>query len=428
MPDPPSVPPAQPTLRRELGLWRIALSGVGVILGAGVYALVGPAAAEAGSALWLAFLVAGVAAALTAYSYARFATMRPKNSAEFQYTSLAFGQGTGFVAGMLVMSADLLGAAAVALAFGAYLDYLTGVPLLIGALALLAVLAAVLFAGISESVGIAIVLTIIEAAGLLFIIGIGLPSVGETDYLDLPRGTGGVWSAAALIFFAYLGFDELGNFAEEMRNPVRDLPRALFIALSITTVIYLLVAFSAIGEVGWQALSESDAPLATVAEKALGSSASSALSLMALAATANTVLLLLLSASRSAYGMASSGVLPGALARVGWRRTPYIATGAALVICALLVLVEDISDVARMTTAAVLLSFILVNAGLVWMSWRGRTSAKGISRTRDLLLAGLALPVCGWILWYTGVQSIVVAAAIGLAAAVLGWWWRSRPR
>jgi APA family basic amino acid/polyamine antiporter len=115
-PDETSVPAT--TLRRSLGLWHVALAGIGVILGAGVYALIGPAAAEAGGALWLAFVVAGVAAALTAYAYARLGTLAPRTSPEFQYTALAFGPRVAFIAGWLMLFADVAAASSVALGFG----------------------------------------------------------------------------------------------------------------------------------------------------------------------------------------------------------------------------------------------------------------------------------------------------------------------
>jgi APA family basic amino acid/polyamine antiporter len=198
----------------------VTVSGVGVILGAGVYALVGPAAARAGSALWLAFLIAALAASLTAYSYARLAQRQPRDSPEFQYTALAFGPRVGFVAGWLMLVADLLAAAAVALGFGGYLGHLAGTPVAVNALLLLALVALTLHAGISTSVWLAIGLTVVEAAGLLVVIVLGLPRWSATSYVEMPEGLPGVWAGAALIFFAYLGFHELGNFAEEMRASV----------------------------------------------------------------------------------------------------------------------------------------------------------------------------------------------------------------
>jgi APA family basic amino acid/polyamine antiporter len=138
------------------------VSGIGVILGAGVYALIGPAAGLAGDALWLAFLLAGVAAGLTAYAYARLGAMRPKDSPEFQYTALAFGPRMGFLAGWLMLAADLLAVAVVALGFGGYLAHLAGTPGVANALVLLVAAVVVLLVGIGESVGLAILLTLVE--------------------------------------------------------------------------------------------------------------------------------------------------------------------------------------------------------------------------------------------------------------------------
>jgi basic amino acid/polyamine antiporter, APA family len=201
------------TLRRTLGLWHVSFTGVGVILGAGVYALIGPAAALAGLGLWLAFILAGAAAAFTAYSYARFAAMRPKASPEFQYTALAFGADIGFVAGWLMLLGDIAAAASVALGFGGYLSHLTGTPTAVGAAALVLAAAVAMYAGIGHSVTIAAVLTAVEAAGLLFVIAVGLPSWGHLDSRISAGAPTGIFGAAALIFFAFLGFDELGNLA-----------------------------------------------------------------------------------------------------------------------------------------------------------------------------------------------------------------------
>jgi len=407
---------APPALRRTLGVWRVSLTGIGVILGAGVYALIGPAAAEAGNAMWLAFVLAGVTAGLTAYSYARFAALRPKDSPEFQYTAMAFGPATGFVAGWLMLAADLLAAATVALGFGGYWGHLFGTPTVLNALALLGATALVLCLGIAGSVGLAIVLTFVEAAGLLFVIVVGLPFWPDGDFLEMPRGPGGVWNAASLIFFAYIGFDELGNFAEEMRHPERDLPRALFISMVATTAIYVLVAVSAAAAVGWRDLSGSAAPLALVARHVLGPRADTVLSLVALCATANTVLLLLLSAARSVYGMAGAGMLPAPLAAVG-RKTaiPVVATAVVVGVTAPFVLLGDLSRVAAMTDAAVLLSFLMVNVALVWLSAR-----RAIGRRRaDLIFAGAAALLCAWLLMHTGWAGLGTAGALTILGLLI---------
>jgi hypothetical protein len=154
-----------PTLRKTLGLAQVSVAGIGVILGAGVYALIAPAAAHAGDALWLAFLLAGVTAGLTAYAYARLGSMQPKASPEFQYTTLAFGPRVGFFAGWLMLAADIFAAAAVAVGFGGYVAHLAGTPVAVNALGLLVLVGVVLYTGVRLSVTNAVVLTLLEAAG-----------------------------------------------------------------------------------------------------------------------------------------------------------------------------------------------------------------------------------------------------------------------
>jgi len=412
----------RPTLRRTLNVWQVSIAGVGVILGAGVYALIGPAAAHAGNALWLAFVVSGIAAGLTAFSYARLGARQPRNSPEFQYTALAFGPRVGFVAGWLMLAADLLAAATVALGFGGYLGHLAGIPILAGSLGLLAVVGVVMQLGIGQSVGLAVALTAIEAAGLVFIAVIGVPSWLEPDLLEAPRGLSGVWSAASLIFFAYLGFDELGNLAEEMHEPERNLGRALFIAMIGSTAIYVLVAVSAVALVPWRELAASSAPLALVAGRVLGPRADAALSLVALAATANTVLLLLVASARSVYGMASAGVLPSALGRVGRRATPWVATVAVLSITAALLFVGSLAEVAALTDGAVLASFALVNASLAWLACRGRTGRGRARVVVEVAVSSAAVILCGALLMHVGAWSLGAVGALGATGALLGWW------
>jgi len=407
-----------PALRRTLGLWHVTVSGVGVILGAGVYALVAPAALRAGSALWLAFLIAALAAGFTAYAYARLGRMRPKDSPEFQYTTLAFGPRIGFVAGWLMLLADLMAAAAVALGFGGYLAHLAGTPIVGNALALLAGVAVVLYAGIGGSVALAIALTVVEAAGLILVIAVGVPAWATTSYLEMPGALTGVWEAAALIFFAYLGFDELGNLAEEMRAPERDLPRALFLAFALTTAIYICVALSSVAAVPWQELAASPAPLALVVRRVLGPGADRVLSLMALAATANTVLLLLLSAGRSVYGMAAAGQLPRGFARIGNRATPSIATWTVVGLTAALALGGGLAQTAAMTDAAVLGSFMLVNASLVWIAM-GRTE-RPLARALDVAVPAAGLVMCATLLLHIGWVSVAIALGLAVVGFLVG--------
>jgi amino acid transporter len=244
------------------------------------------------------------------------------------------------------------------------------------------------------------------------------------SYLEAPHGFAGLSGAAALIFFAYLGFDEIGNFAEEMHQPQRNLPRALSVSMAGATLIYLLLALSVTAAVGWQDLSASTAPLALVARQVLGPTADAAISVIALAATANTVLLLLVAAARSVYGMAAGGVLPSRLAAVGGRGIPVRAMLLVTGITGSLVLLGDLAQVAALTDAAVLLSFMLVNLSLPWLARRGATGPGLTRRTLDLALPSLALLMCGWLLLHTGWSSLAAAAGLTVVGLAMG---RRRP-
>lgn len=374
--------------------------------------------------MWLAFVLAGAAAGLTAYSYARLGSLRPKNSPEFQYTSLAFGPRAGFVAGWLMLIADLLAIATVALGFGGYLAHLLGTRVVASAVGVVLVSGLVVLVGTGESIGLALALTLVEAAGLLFVVVIGLPDWPRLHYLDAPEGFGGLSAAAALIFFAYLGFDELGNLAEEMERPERDLPRALAVSMVGATLIYVLVALSATAAVPWKDLAASDAPLALVAQQVLGDRADAAISVIALAATGNTVLLLLVAAARSVHGMAAAGVLPAVLGRIGGRRVPLRATLAVLAVTVALVLIGDLARAASLTDGTVLASFVLVNLSLPWLAARRVAGGTGTRRALDLVLPLLAVALCGWLLLHTGWPSLAATAAFAVVGLLVG---RPRP-
>jgi APA family basic amino acid/polyamine antiporter len=254
-------------LRRDLGPVAVTLSGIGIILGAGIYALLGEAAGMAGNAVWLAFAIAAVIAGLSALSYAELSSMYPRASAEYEYVSSAFGRRLAFVVGWLIIFSGILGAATVALGFAGYFSDLVGFPLLPSAVLIILLLTAILLSGIKETARVAIAMTLIEAGGIIMVILIGLPYIGQVDYLAMPQGVPGLLQASALVFFAYMGFEEIVKLSEETRNPERTIPLALMIALAVTIILYILVSLSAVSVVGWEQLAASRAPFADVASR-----------------------------------------------------------------------------------------------------------------------------------------------------------------
>ncbi|HEY5640515.1 MAG TPA: APC family permease [Dehalococcoidia bacterium] len=354
------------TLRRSLGLLETTLGGVGIILGAGIYALVGEVAAKSGDAMWISFAMAGLMAAVVGLSYAELASAFPKAGADYEYTRRAFGQRPAFVVGWLIVIGNVVAASAVALAFGGYFGSLFDADVRLVAVAALVIATVIAFYGIRETLWTSIVLTLVEAGGLILIIVIGVPHFGDVDLLEANKGASGIFAGGALVMFAFIGFEQVATLAEETRNPGRVIPRAMLLAIAISCALYLLVAIASISVLGWERLSSTDAPLAEVAKEALGGSAFDVIAVVALFSTANTILLMLVAASRMMYGMASTEALPRFLAWVH----PGVQTPArAIVICLIIsvgfALSGDLSLVAGATNFAIFVGFGAVNASLI---------------------------------------------------------------
>jgi APA family basic amino acid/polyamine antiporter len=408
-------------LKRVLGLWEVTLSGVGIILGAGIYALIGEAAGLAGNAVWMAFAISALVALFTGLSYAELSSMFPKASAEYEYTSQAFGRRLAFVIGWLIIFSGAIGAATVALGFAGYFNALLGAPQILSALMLVLILSGIIFVGIKQSAWIAIVFTLIEALGLVIIIVLGIPYLGSVDYLEMPFGFSGLFQASALIFFAFIGFEEIVKLSEEAIDPERTIPRALIMAITASIVLYVLVALSAVSVLGWQELSLSDAPFADIAYAALGKNAFFVLSIIALFSTTNTVLLMLLAASRIIYGMADSSSLPEVLSRVHpVTRTPWIAILVSMILCMGFVLLGDIAFVANVNNFTVFVTFITINAALIFLRYRKPEISKpfkvplAIDRFPLLPFLGLILNI------FMLAQLTLEVMAIGIVLTAVG--------
>lgn len=411
-------------LKRELGLFEVTLSGVGIILGAGIYALIGKAAGLAGNSVWLSFAIAALIAIFTGLSYAELSSIFPKASAEYEYTNHAFGHKLAFVVGWMIIFSGVIGASTVALGFGGYFLALTGVPVLTSAVLLILVLSLVLLWGIKISAWFAIVFTLIETAGLLIVIYIGLPHLGSVDYFEMPHGFSGVFEAAALIFFAYMGFEEMVKLSEETRNPERNMPLALIMALAITIVLYMLVAVSVVSVVSWEVVAASGAPFAEVAAEALGPDAFVVISAIALFATANTVLLMLLAASRIAYGMAESSAMPAIFAKVHQkRRTPWAAILVVMLLSMVFVFSGDIAFAASANDFILFATFIVINASLIALRYkdpeRPRPFRVPISLGRLPVLPVLGILTCIFLIVHLDRAAILVGFGLALVGGVL---------
>ncbi len=351
-------------LRRTLGLGQLTASGIGIIIGAGIYVLLGAATDVAGTGVWLGFVVAGGLSALTALSYAELAAMYPTAGAEYEYTRRVAAPSVAFLVGWVMIAGLVVAAAAVALGFATYFRSFVDVPIRIVAIGLLVGVTLIAVRGIQRSAAITVVLSLIQVGGLVAIIAIGVPHLGDHSLVDGVT-FGGVVSGAALVFFAFIGFDEVITLAEETAAPTRTVPRALLLALGISTLLYVGVAIAGLSVLGPRVLAASDQPLADVVRTAIGSTSADVVAVVALVATTNTTLLCLTAASRLQYGMADTAALPRWFGALNTHRAPWRAITGAAVLAALFVLIGDITLVASVTDVAVYLVFIAVNATVI---------------------------------------------------------------
>ena len=366
----------QHSLKRVIGRRVLLLFVVGDILGAGIYALVGKVAGYVGGALWLPFLVAFVLAALTATAYAELVGKYPQAAGAALYVNKAFNiPFVTFIVAFAVLMSGITSASAAARAFGGrYLAEFVTLPVIVGAFIFLGLVTLVNFIGISESIKVNVVLTVIEAFGLLVIIAIGvyalLSGQGEpARALEFHPANGaflGVLGGTALAFYALLGFEDSVNLAEESKDPQRDFPRALFGGLIVAAVIYVAVAFTATMLVDTKTLTSSTGPLLEVVKVAGFAFPPKLFALIALLAVGNTALINMLMASRLVYGMAREGIVPKVFAAVHpATSTPWVSIVFTVGIAAVLVATGDVGNLADTTVLLLLCVFTMVNVAVL---------------------------------------------------------------
>ena len=373
----PTTPPQAPALARSIGPVQMTLYGLGSMLGAGIYGLIGQAAGAVGNAVWLAFLVAMVAALLTALSYASLGSRYPRAGGAAYVTQRAYGMPLlSFVVGMTLVCSGLTSVATQSRVFAANLQTLAGLdalPTWTLALGILFLLAGLVFRGIRESMWVNVLCTCVEAAGLLIVIAVGIRFWGSVDLLEVPAPSAGgedimallILQGAVLTFFAFIGFEDTVNVAEECKDPQRTVPIGLIGAMAIAAVLYVLVAITAVSVVPYGELAKAPGPLTEVMNRAAPWFPSVVYTLITLFAVANTALVNYITASRLIYGMARQGLLPERLGAVHARtRTPHVAILLLLAILTPLALLGTIAQLAAATVLLLLTVFAVVNGAL----------------------------------------------------------------
>ena len=403
---------SKPTLARALSLPLTVLFGLGVTIGAGIYVLIGATAGRAGMHAPLAFLLAGLVMAPTAMAYAELTSRMPVSAGEAAYVEAGFNSNLlARVVGLIVLSVGVVSAAAIAKGSVGYIREFIAAPTYVILAAVILLMGMVAAWGILESVTIAAVMTLIEVGGLLAIIVVGLTLPDLVVRLpEIWTGLGGVGttagvlSASLLAFFAFIGFQGLANIAEEVQEPQRNLPKAIFATLAISTLFYMIVVWIALISVPRSELAVAGAPLSLVFERVTGAPPI-VISAIAVIATVNGVIVQMVMASRVAYGMAERNLLPQWLARVSpLTQTPLRATALVVLIVLALALALPLERLAEITSQLTLIVFALVNTALVLLKWRSAPPTEGA------YTAPIAVPIVGCVLCV----ALLIASQLGV--------------
>lgn len=370
-------------LKRNLGIGLVTIFALGNIVGAGIYALIGKVAGEAGMATPLAFLVAMLIASFSALSFAELSSSQPYSEGVSAYVHVAFRKKwVSLIVGFLMSAATIVSAATLARAFGGYLSSATGIFIPAGAIIIIFLFGVLASVGVEESLKFSAAHTLIEIIGLLIIIWFGRQALGEAiikpsiifDFRSV--GIMGVLSGAFLAFYAYIGIEDVVHLSEETKKTRSTMPKAIILSVAISTVLYILISIVALKFIPVSQLKESSAPLSLVF-KSITSTPGWVITLIALTATAGGVLAHVLSGSRLLYGMAEAGWLNKRLAVVHeTRKTPTAAIIIVVIISSILASFLDLTFLAASTSFLILLVFTLVNLSLLWLKIKKRQFKK----------------------------------------------------
>jgi APA family basic amino acid/polyamine antiporter len=378
----------QQSLKRALTLPLVTFYGLGNILGAGIYVLIGKVVGEAGLFAPLSFLLAALLASLTAFTYAELSARFPLSAGEAVYVQKGLGiRLLPLLVGMLIVLAGIVSAATIMKGFAAYLQVFVPIPATVAITSMVLLLGGLATWGIAESVVAAALITVVEVAGLLLIIGVAVPGMGVlgTLLLETPSFAEisvlpGIFMGAFLAFYAFIGFEDMVNVAEEVCQPERNLPRAILLALLLSSVLYMLVSVAAITSLPVDQLAAADAPLAVLYESVTGR-APVLITLISMFAVINGALIQIIMASRVCYGMARQRWLPACFAKVHPRtQTPVMATITVAVLLLLAALVFPIEALAKATSFFLLIVFALVNLSLWRLKGHPATERNGMFR------------------------------------------------
>jgi APA family basic amino acid/polyamine antiporter len=358
------APPEPAGLKREIGLFGATALGIGAIIGSGIFVVTGIVAGIAGPAMIISVLIAGIIALFSALSVAELSVYIPEEGGTYTYAQKLISPFAGFIAGWIWIFSNIFVGAAVSLGFAHYFVTLfPAIPVKGIAVIICLIFIIINYIGLKESTLLNNLLVTLKVLILLFFIAFGLGFFNGGNMMPFaPAGISGILSGAALIFFAYTGFARVTIMAEEVKDPEKTIPRSIFLALAISTFLYILVSVIAVGLVGASGLSSSGSPLAAAIGITGSTTAVFLISSGAMIATASVLLTTIMGISRIMFAMARTGDLPAFLQRIhpGFN-TPHYAiwiSGACIIAA---ILLADLTLVIAVSTFAMLIFYLIAN-------------------------------------------------------------------
>ncbi|OEU92116.1 amino acid permease [Streptomyces abyssalis] len=407
-------------LRRSLGLWQLTMISIGATLGTGIFVVLGEAVPDAGPAVVVSFVIAGLTALFSALSYAELAGTIPVAGSSYSYAYATMGELVAWVCGWCLLLEYGVSVAAVAVGWGQYIDELLhgtlglGLPQALSAPpgegglfnvpALVVVLLAMAFllGGAKESARANTVMVVVKIAALLLFCGIAAAGVRAGNYEPfMPLGMAGVSAAGATLFFSYIGFDAASTAGEEAKNPQRDLPRAILLSLVLVTLLYCLVAAVAVGALPWRRFEGSEAALSGVLHSVTGQGFWPAvLAFGAVVAIASVVLTVLYGQTRILFAMSRDGLVPAVFSKVDPRSgSPRANTLIVSAFCGTLAAAVPLGRLADATSIGTLFAFALVNVAVIVLRRTSPEMRRGFRVPLSPLFPLVGLGLCAWMMF-----------------------------
>jgi basic amino acid/polyamine antiporter, APA family len=398
-------------LKRDLGVWGAASIGIGAIIGTGIFVLLGVAAGLAGPAVIFSFIIAGITALFTGLSSAELSSFITEEGGSYIYTTKAFGKFPGFVIGWIKSFDYIVGSSAVSIGFASYFTYFLHIPPVQSTIVTIAtvwplILMMLNLKGMKEASGANIGLVVLKVSALLLFIIVGTFYLFYNPNLSnyqpfFPNGINGMLSGAAIIFFAFIGFNTVTMVAEEVKDPKKNVPRAVLISFAVCTLLYIGVSLVAVGLINWQILGQSSAPV----ELALTHATNNFwlleyVAISALFATTSVILSSIIGGSRALFSMARQEVIPGVFSRISKNGIPVFTVIISCISISLIIIVSfgNLAQLASIFNFGTLLTFTFINLSLLQLR-----------RTRPNVNRGFEVP------FYPLTPIIGIISCIGLA-------------